>query len=60
MGYGRIIAAFGLLVLGAYVLAAGRLNVGLSEDVRGLPARLMGLGITVMGFVLLVVLPVLY
>ena len=43
-----------MLVLGAVVVVAGRVNVGLSEDVTGLPARLIGLGLTVMGFVLLV------
>ena len=49
------LAGFGLLVLGAVVLVAGRVNIGLSEDVTGLPAqRLIGLGLAVMGFVLLV------
>jgi len=48
------LAGFGLLVWGAVVLVAGRVNIGLSEEVRGLPARLIGVGFTVVGFVLLV------
>ena len=43
-----------MLVLGAVVLVAGRVNIGFSGDVTDLPARLVGLGLTVMGFVLLV------
>lgn len=43
-----------MLVLGAVVLAAGRVNVGFSEDVTGRRARLIGLGLTALGFVLLV------
>jgi hypothetical protein len=53
------LAGFGLLVLRAVVVVEGRVNIGFSEDVTGLPvtglpARLIGLGLTVIGFVLLV------
>ena len=43
-----------MLVWGAVVLVAGRVSIGLSEDVTGLRARLVGVGLTVVGFVLLV------
>ena len=42
-----------MLVLRA-VVVAGRVNIGFSEDVTGFPARPIGLGLTVIGFVLLV------
>jgi hypothetical protein len=42
-----------LLVFGAYILASGRANVGSSESVTGLRARLIGLGATALGFVLM-------
>lgn len=50
-----MVGGFGLLVFGAYILGTGRANVGFSEDVTGLPARLIGTGATIMGFVLLLV-----
>jgi hypothetical protein len=42
-----------LLILGAVILARGRVNIGLSEEVAGLRARLLiGLGVTVVGVAL--------
>ena len=48
------IAGFVLLILGATILARGRVDVWSLPEATGLRARLMGLGLTVMGFVLLV------
>ena len=39
---------------GTFVVVAGRVRIGFSEDAAGLPARLIGPGLTVKGFVLLV------
>jgi hypothetical protein len=39
-----------LLIFGAYILASGCANVGSSESVTGLRARLIGLGATAKGF----------
>jgi hypothetical protein len=55
--YAPIIAVLGFLMFGAGILATGRVNVGLSEDVTGLPARLIGLAATMMGMVLLAFRP---
>jgi hypothetical protein len=53
LAYGQIAARLGLLIFGAYILARERANVGLSEGVTGLRTRLIGLGATEIGFVLL-------
>lgn len=43
-----------LLILGATILARGRIDVWSLPEATGLRARLIGVGLTVMGFVLLV------
>lgn len=51
-GYWRTIASMVglvLLVLGAAILARGRVGVGPFADVTGLRARLIGLGATALG-----------
>lgn len=51
-GYGRTVASVAgldLLILGAAILARGRVGVGPFADVTGFRARLIGLGATAAG-----------
>jgi len=51
---GQLIAGLVLLIFGLGVIVSGRVDIGTSEDVTGLPTRPGGLVAAVMGLVLLV------
>ena len=48
----QLIAGCAFLIWGIFVMVAGRIDIGLSKDVTGLPARLIGLVAVIVGLVL--------
>ena len=49
----QLVVGLGFLILGIVVMVVGRIDIGASEDVTGLPARLIGLAAAIMGLALL-------
>jgi hypothetical protein len=49
----QLIVGLGFLILGIVIMVVGRIDIGASEDVTGLPARLLGLASMIMGLALL-------
>jgi hypothetical protein len=54
----QLIVGLGFLILGIVIMVVGRIDIGASEAVTGLPARLLGLAAVFMGLALLLVLAV--
>ncbi len=49
----HLIGGLAFLILGIAVMVVGRVDIGASEDLTGVPARLIGLAAAIMGLLLL-------
>jgi tellurite resistance protein TehA-like permease len=54
----QLIVGLGFLILGIAIMVVGRIDIGASEDLTGLPARLLGLASVIMSLALLLPLAV--